>query len=571
MAARPGRWELLDFEVDPVDADRAGVDQRVQHYQQVANAIRVESERLRRIATGAALKGKYADQLRSASGEVATDLNRVQERYDAVASALQEYGPALDSALSGSMQALEDAEAASSASSAADAMPQNTAADGQTLSADQQQQNDDRTRAVSDAANRLQDAKSRMRSVLTDLDGAGRAAAARIRGGFGDGLTDSGWDRFVAGFTKFLKVLVKVLEYIAIALAAIALVIPGVGELVFAAGLAIAAVTVAAEGALVGMGEGSWVDFGIAVAGLVTFGAAKVLGPAIKAAVSAMGRGASRSGAAAADAAEGSADGARSGTLSLRGGGFGSSRMDDFLGSMGAKAADARAWTRGAFSRLRGLPRRSESEGAEGERPPQIDWEPANIGNREAGQAGSPEEAVRKYTGAGYVRMNETMRMRGNNFRAFNLTEQGEQERWMRMVFRNVGDASSVNQFLRSAPSMGTTTTYRGVYGSFAEHLQQLRPGAEFTEDGFFSTSLNPKISEGQFIKPGLENTLMTVRGSSGRDISALSGIPKQAEVLFPSGTRFRVNAVGIRNGIHHLDVEEVGAAVGAVRRASQP
>jgi hypothetical protein len=67
------------------------------------------------------------------------------------------------------------------------------------------------------------------------------------------------------------------------ALAVIALVIPGVGEMVLAAGIALAAVTVVANIGLKALGGGSWADLGIAIAGLLTFGAAKVLGPAISA------------------------------------------------------------------------------------------------------------------------------------------------------------------------------------------------------------------------------------------------------------------------------------------------
>ena len=136
--------------------------------------------------------------------------------------------------------------------------------------------------------------------MLSALDQAGQAAAATIRKGFNDGLTDSGWDRFKYFFKKFLQILVKVLTYIGMALAVIALVIPGVGEAVLAAGLAIGAVTLVSDVALKAMGDGSWADIGIAIAGLLTFGAAKVLGPAISAGVKSI-----TSAVRGADAAEG--------------------------------------------------------------------------------------------------------------------------------------------------------------------------------------------------------------------------------------------------------------------------
>jgi hypothetical protein len=58
-----------------------------------------------------------------------------------------------------------------------------------------------------------------------------------------------------------------------------------VGEAILAATVAIAAVTVVANIGLKALGGGSWADIGLAIAGLLTFGAAKVLGPAISAGV----------------------------------------------------------------------------------------------------------------------------------------------------------------------------------------------------------------------------------------------------------------------------------------------
>jgi hypothetical protein len=73
-----------------------------------------------------------------------------------------------------------------------------------------------------------------------------------------------------------------VLTWVAVILSAIALVIPGIGEFILAAGIAMAVVTVAANGILALTGNGSWADFGIAMAGLLTFGVGKLLGPAIQ-------------------------------------------------------------------------------------------------------------------------------------------------------------------------------------------------------------------------------------------------------------------------------------------------
>lgn len=282
MPERPGPWALLDRPSDPVVADLPEMDSRLAYFRSLAETMRTEGQRLSRISSGESLTGKYADELRSASGDVAKDLDQVVGRYEAVVNALDDYRPALDAALLGSSQALDDAIDADAARGAADAMPKTTAPDGGQLTTQQEQANTDKTTATDAAADRLSAARQKLTNVLSALDEAGQRAAATIRKGFGDGLTDSGWDRFKYAFKKFLQILVKVLTYIGMALAVIALVIPGVGELVLGAGIALGAVTLAANIALKALGGGSWADIGIAIAGLLTFGAAKVLGPAIQ-------------------------------------------------------------------------------------------------------------------------------------------------------------------------------------------------------------------------------------------------------------------------------------------------
>jgi hypothetical protein len=285
MPERLGQWDLLGHGSDPVIADTAAIDDRVEHYRKLADEMQVNAQRLDRIADGSALKGQYADELRSTSGEVARDLHKVVGRYQAVATALAAFEPEVEHALTESQGALDDAVAANGVAQASAAMPTQTPADGQQLTPDQVAQNDEKTARTNQAASALDAAKARLAKALGALDAAGQAAATTIRGGFDDGLKDSGWDRFVHGFMKFLKILVKVLTYIAMALAVIALVIPGVGEAVFAAGMVLAAIDVGANAALVAAGEGSWLDFGIALAGLVTFGVGKAFGPAIDAAL----------------------------------------------------------------------------------------------------------------------------------------------------------------------------------------------------------------------------------------------------------------------------------------------
>jgi hypothetical protein len=345
MPERPGPWDLLDHPSDPVVADLPEMDSRVAYYRSLAETMRTEGQRLSQIASGESLKGKYADKLRSSAGTVAKNLDQVVGRYEAVAQALTGYEPALSAALLGSSQALDDAINANSAVQAAAAMPTATAPAGGQLTPQQVQANTDKTTATSAAADRLNAAKQKLAGVLSALDQAGQAAAATIRRGFNDGLTDSGWDRFKYAFKKFLQILIKVLTYIGMALAAIALVIPGVGEAVFALGVAAAAVALGANIALKAMGGGSWADLGIAIAGLLTFGAAKVLGPALQAGLKGLAGAVRGVGTTATDVVEDVGSGA-AGALEDAGGGATSeiaSETGDLGGAGETGAADASA------------------------------------------------------------------------------------------------------------------------------------------------------------------------------------------------------------------------------------
>lgn len=279
MSRRPGEWNLLDHDHDPVEADVPAIDSRLAHYRELADMMEAEGQRLKQIADRQALAGRYADELREAAGEVAGDLRTVVGRYHAVVEAITGYLPALETALTGSAAALDDAVTAHHALGQADATPRLTAAEGTSLTPVQQAANDAKDSAHASATGDLDAAKARLSQVLSVLDEAGQRAASTVRGGFGDGLTDSGWDRFTYRFMSFLKVFVQVLTYIGIALAAVALIIPGVGAAILAAVVtAVAVVEVAAQAVLAATGNGSWTDLALAVVGLVTLGAGKGLG-----------------------------------------------------------------------------------------------------------------------------------------------------------------------------------------------------------------------------------------------------------------------------------------------------
>jgi hypothetical protein len=521
VAERLGQWVLLGHPTDPVIADTAVIQDKIEHYRTIAGTMRDSGDRLHRIASGQELQGHYADELRISSAQVASDLDRVVGRYSAVAAALDAYEPELEHALRESAGALDDAVAADSAAHAAAGMPTATPDAGQQLTSDEQAENDEKTARTRQAADQLTAARARLNRALGDLNDAGARAAGVIRQGFGDGLKDSGWDRFVHGFMKFLKILVKVLTYLAMALAVIALVIPGLGEIILAAGVAIAAVTVVADGILAGTGNGSWVDFGIAIAGLLTFGAGKLLGPAIQKVLRTVGTTIKNSIGKAAQAARGAG---RVG----RGGDAEDATVEDVL------------------------------SGHHDDAPPRLPE--IGTGHRWTLNEAGDRDVLRDYTGGGYYQLNRFLR--------------GDSERWANAL-NHADDPSALRAYvdgtvMRSAETLafkdGMKTflpgfagrTFRGVNFLPKELRAGLRVGERFSDPAVLSTSTS-RMTAREFAQAGEEEgVLFQITGANGRDISTVSAFPSEQEVVFAPGTQFEITKIVSDHGIRVVDVTEV-------------
>jgi len=276
MPARAGNWELLHESSDPVVADVPVVHELVAYYTTIAQEITSEAAVLERIGDGdtSQFKGESADAVRSKSKEVAASLHKMAGRYEAIRDALTGYVPSLEDALTESAAALRDAEDASAAGTRAGAMPdpsQGRADDAPPLTADEQGAIDAKHAASSRAQEGADAAVARLRRAVDGINAAGKAAASTIRAAWDDGLHDTLGDKIKAFFSALLKIIVKIFTYIGIALAALAILIPGVGMLTFMAAVA-ASVTLVANIALAGMGEGSWLDVITSAVGLVLVG-----------------------------------------------------------------------------------------------------------------------------------------------------------------------------------------------------------------------------------------------------------------------------------------------------------
>jgi hypothetical protein len=70
------------------------------------------------------------------------------------------------------------------------------------------------------------------------------------------------------------------------------------------------------------------------------------------------------------------------------------------------------------------------------------------------------------------------------------------------------------------------------------EVLAQYRPGEFIVEKGFMSTTTNPAVAQSPAFAGNVEFRILS---NTGRDISAVSLIPAEQEILFPARTKFFV------------------------------
>jgi hypothetical protein len=298
-ATRPGEWQLLDYDSDPVPADVAGLDPVIKHYEDIALAMSTQAKLLKKIGDGdeTLLKGKAADAMRKRSRESAEALNKASGRYDDIRDALRTYRPELEYARSETGLALTAAQDAAAAQKGAEGLPDPVNADrpddAPPLTDKEKRESESRTGKIDAAKGELEAAKVKARAALTRLDAAATAAANKIRENWGDdGLHHSGWEAFLHKLNKFLKKLVEILMYIGMALAVLSILIPGLGMITLL-GVIVTAVSVAASFILAVQGEGSWLSVIIGVLSLGLIGVAAKMAGGLKGVQGAqLGRGA---------------------------------------------------------------------------------------------------------------------------------------------------------------------------------------------------------------------------------------------------------------------------------------
>lgn len=259
---RPGEWDLLQHDSDPVPHDPQDIRDEATDYDDIATTIEQQIASLKRLADPdeRLLVGDYAEKLQDAAGDLGDHLGKIKGRFEAVAGHLRTWAGEVQTARTETAAALRMATEARDAKAEDDAK-----ADG----------GDDAPATLpGQVPDELKPAVNKAEGALSHLDDRAGAIADDIRDASDDDMKDSRWDKFkdwVSGFAGLLDAICDVLGWIAAAIVIAVIIFSGPGGwLILAAvlgGLALAGHTL-----LAATGNGSWLDVAFDAVSLLTFG-----------------------------------------------------------------------------------------------------------------------------------------------------------------------------------------------------------------------------------------------------------------------------------------------------------
>lgn len=280
---RPADWFPL-ADGDPVPGDPAAISSLASHLASVAEQIGAQVGILRKIAAGQATeKGQHIEKLKAAASDTAGKLDQVTGRYHETAAALSAWAPQLADAQAQSLRALakaQDAHARQQANQPVQRPP------GTKLTPQDHQQDHARASALGSANDDMEAARGMLDDAKWQRDQHAAQTASRIESAasqHADGFWQSLWadiKSFTDRYANIIKNICTVLEVIATVLAIVALFIPGLNILVLI-GIGLTALALAGRAMLAATGNGSWLDVGLDVLALATFGLGGGLGARI--------------------------------------------------------------------------------------------------------------------------------------------------------------------------------------------------------------------------------------------------------------------------------------------------
>lgn len=281
---RPCDWVPL-AETDPLPGDPDAIAAEAARLVRLGQDMRVQSTRLRQIGADSTLIGAYADELRSAAGTLAGDLDESAERYERVGSALSGWAPELAEAQRLTLQARTKAIAAEELRQRIVPLFEKSTWGQNAASALVDPAAASRLAGQIEADALLAEARRLLLDAVEQAQARGRHYAGLIEEA-SDILKDGRWDNFKDWADRnadWIESYTDNLGWVATAAAVGAIFLPGANVLVLTA-LGITALSAATHATLLATGNGSWADLGLDIFALATFGAGAAAARGLKSA-----------------------------------------------------------------------------------------------------------------------------------------------------------------------------------------------------------------------------------------------------------------------------------------------
>ncbi|GAA3183358.1 MULTISPECIES: hypothetical protein [Streptomyces] len=269
-------WSPLDLDADPVRADLDAVHEAQKQYKSIADTIDDALAKLEKIisSNSDSLAGQYVEGLKSDAESIKADLKKAGARYSDVVRESGIYEPHLVKGLDDTKKALHKAEDARAKQNTAKAMPDPQKDSHGEISDEEQEKGDEKNKAVKGADDKLAEAKKDLQNALDALNDAGTRFGDAVNcDRYDDGLTDSGWDRFVDWLARIGS---DLFGWVAAAFAILALLIPGVNVIALAA-FVTAGISFAISAVLYSEGKGSLLDVILGAVGLGAAGLSAIV------------------------------------------------------------------------------------------------------------------------------------------------------------------------------------------------------------------------------------------------------------------------------------------------------
>ena len=137
--------------------------------------------------------------------------------------------------------------------------------------------------------------------------------------------------------------------------------------------------------------------------------------------------------------------------------------------------------------------------------------------------------SVTKYTGSYYPRINQYLRGQRRQLDNESLSVISDISKYISLSDKYVG------------------TSYRGIAADRAmfDNLKSLKKGDDYIEDGFMSTSANKLVAD-DFADGAQYKIIFEIEGKNGVDISYISDIQEEKEILFDKSSKFKITKIKV-------------------------